>query len=113
MAIDAQRGLRADQDSAPSQQLNRRTFLSASASIVAGAMALPLLNACAPAQPPAPIASKPTAGGAPAASSMGSRFPTYIPFNGGPKPDFTLNDPLYSDGFENFPAQTFKANQGA
>ena len=110
--MDVQRGLRAGQETTTSQQLTRRRFLSASASIVAGGMALPLLNACAPALSPAPSESKPAAGGAPAASSTGARLPTYIPFNGGPKPDFTLNDPLYSDAFENFPAQTFKANQG-
>ena len=94
--------------------MSRRGFLAVSAAAAAVGVALPLLNACAPpAQSPAPAgtpqsAPKPAAGSGTTAASKA--YPTYIPFTGGPKPDFSDPDPLYSAAFENFPAQTFKAN---
>jgi putative aldouronate transport system substrate-binding protein len=94
--------------------MSRRGFLTISAAAAAAGVALPLLNACAPpAQAPAPAgtpqsAPKPAAGSG--TTAVGKAYPTYIPFTGGPKPDFSDPDPLYSAAFENFPAQTFKAN---
>jgi putative aldouronate transport system substrate-binding protein len=38
-------------------------------------------------------------------------LPTYIPVTGGPKPDFHDDNPLYSDAFDNYPADPYKANQ--
>jgi len=92
------------------QTVSRRGFL---AGALAGAVALPLLNACAPAQQPAPAAPSggaPAGGGAPAAGGAKNLFPLYIPFTGGPKPDYHEDNPLYADGFDNFPASPFKAN---
>ena len=44
-------------------------------------------------------------------SFKGSPFPSYIPVSNGPKPDFHDPNPLYSDAFENYPSNPFKANQ--
>jgi putative aldouronate transport system substrate-binding protein len=93
--------------------VNRRTFL---AGAVAAGVALPLLNACAPAAAPAPSSSTPSAGGAQLAGAQGtakSLFPTYIPVSNGPKPDFHDDNPLFSDAFNNFPKSPQKANDSA
>src|SRR6185436_782969 len=93
-------------------RLSRRGFLTG---VAAGAVALPLLNACVPGQQPAPAApaagGTPGAGGAMSASAKG--FPTYAAVTGGPKPDYHDANPLYSDAFDNYPAQPFKANEKA
>ena len=86
-----------------SGNVSRRNFLAAS---LATAVGLPLLNACAPAPSGAPIA---TAGAQGAAKSL---FPTYIPAQGGPKPDFHDDNPLFSDAFDNYPQNPGKANSG-
>jgi putative aldouronate transport system substrate-binding protein len=110
-----ERSLRDGLNQAGANQISRRGFLTVSAAAAAAGMALPLLNACAPpAQPPAAPAGqqgavKPVSGSGTTPASKA--FPTYIPFTGGPKPDFSDPDPLFSTAFENFPAQTFKANQ--
>jgi putative aldouronate transport system substrate-binding protein len=95
-------------------QFSRRGFLRRSAAGALALSALPLLNACAP--PSTPVG--PPSGGAPAAGKPGGAaakgaLPSYIPFTGGPKPDFHDNDPLYSDAFDNYPQNPFKANQSA
>jgi putative aldouronate transport system substrate-binding protein len=95
-------------------QLSRRGFLRRSAAGALALSALPLLNACAP--PSTPVG--PPSGGAPAAGKPGGAaakgaLPSYIQFTGGPKPDFHDNDPLYSDAFDNYPQNPFKANQSA
>jgi putative aldouronate transport system substrate-binding protein len=97
----------------PEERYSRRGFLSMSTGALAGAMALPLLNACTPApQPQSPATSaKPTGGGG--ATAGASKFPTYVPFTGGPTPDFHVADPMYSDAYENFPAKTFRAHTEA
>jgi putative aldouronate transport system substrate-binding protein len=73
---------------------------------------LPLLNACAPSPAPSSPAStaKPAAGGVGAASAPKNLFPTYAPIAGGPKPDYHDPNPLYSDAFDNYPANPVKAN---
>lgn len=87
--------------------LHRRRFLALAASGMAASGAL-LSAACQPAAPPASTAS--IASRAPtAASRPASAFPTYAPTQGGPKPDFASNGPLYEDGFTDYPAQRFKA----
>src|SRR5688500_13807240 len=103
---------RSGQHGAAAQHISRRGFLTVTAAAAAAGMALPLLNACAPAaQSPAPAgqpqgAAKPVSGSG--TTSPSKAFPTFIPFTGGPKPDFSDPDPLFSQAFENFPAQTFK-----
>jgi putative aldouronate transport system substrate-binding protein len=91
-------------------RLSRRGFLTG---VAAGAVALPLLNACAPSAPSGPAA--PAGGGAAAGgtSSTAKGFPTYIAFTGGPKPDFHDANPLYSDAFDNYPSTPFKASDKA
>jgi putative aldouronate transport system substrate-binding protein len=90
------------------QTVSRRGFL---AGALAGAVALPLLNACAPSAP-APAAPSGGGGGAPAGAAK-SVFPNYIAFTGGPKPDYHENNPLYADAYDNFPSSPFKANTSA
>jgi putative aldouronate transport system substrate-binding protein len=99
---------------------------------LAGTAGLPLLlEACVPAAAPAsnpPAASssgastgaapagaqpttaaKPAADAKPAAKTAGGPFPTFIPFTGGPKPDYHSDDARYDDGFDNYPANPFRA----
>jgi len=89
-----------------SHQVSRRGFL---AGALATAVGLPLLNACAPAPTPSspPAGGQPGAGGAGAAKTL---FPTYVPIANGPKPDYHDPNPLYSDAFDNYPANPTKAN---
>jgi len=100
----------APSDRSDQHRLSRRGFLTG---VAAGAVALPLLNACAPGQPaaPAPAGGGGAAGGA--GGGAASKFPTYIPVANGPKPDFHETNPLYSDAFENYPSNPIKANDKA
>lgn len=95
-------------DSREQRNVSRRNFL---AGALATAVGVPLLNACAPNPPsaPAPAAGGGAAGGQ--AQAVKSVFPTYIPIQNGPKPDYHDDNPLYSDGFDNYPANPQKANQ--
>jgi putative aldouronate transport system substrate-binding protein len=83
--------------------VNRRQFL---AGALATGVGLPLLNACAPATP----APSTKAGAQAAAKSL---LPTYIPVKNGPKPDYHDDNPLYSDGSENYPPNPQKVNSEA
>lgn len=87
--------------------LNRRTFLAGS---VAAGVALPLLNACTPAPSGGGSGGQQLAGAQGAAKSL---FPTYIPVTNGPKPDYHDDNPLFSDGFDNYPRSPQKANESA
>src|SRR5579864_4951041 len=91
--------------------VNRRNFLAGS---LATAVGLPLLNACAPSAPGG--SNSASSGGqqlAGAQSAAKSLFPTYIPVKNGPKPDYHDDNPLYSDGFENYPKNPQKVNDAA
>jgi putative aldouronate transport system substrate-binding protein len=96
-------------DSREQRNVSRRNFLVGA---LATAVGVPLLNACAPSAPSSPA---PAAGGAGAAGQQAGAtktlFPTYIPIQNGPKPDYHDDNPLYSDGFDNYPANPQKANQ--
>lgn len=96
----------------PDRCLPRRRFLQIAASGVAGAGAL-LSAGCQPAAPATTASSAPTAStasrSATAAPRPTSALPTYFPTQGGPKPDFASNGPLYEDGFTDYPATRFKA----
>src|SRR5215207_5747779 len=117
--------------------VSRRGFLRASAAGLAAGSLPALLSACA--APPAPVpptpvpkpptaptsaptlpaVAAPTVAPAPAAPpptavsqpARDAAYPRYIPFAGGPKPDYHDPNPIYSDGFDNYPANPFKANQ--
>src|SRR5579884_3386536 len=122
--------------------VSRRGFLRISASGLAAAALPTLVAACTGPQtpaaptspPPAPTgaavpptpgptvasaaASAPTAVprstvGANAGAAAHDPYPRYIPFTAGPKPDYHDDNPIYSDGFETYPASPFKANQSA
>src|SRR5579864_5717152 len=82
--------------------VRRRTLL---AGALATGVGLPLLSACSPSSNGAPPVA--TAG---AQSSANSLFPTYIPVTNGPKADFHDNNPLFSDGFNNYPKNPQPAN---
>jgi putative aldouronate transport system substrate-binding protein len=86
--------------------VSRRNFL---AGALATGIGLPLLNACAPSAPSAPAAPA-GGGGQPASKTL---LPTYIPVQNGPKPDYHDDNPLFSDGFENYPSNPQKATSGA
>jgi putative aldouronate transport system substrate-binding protein len=87
-------------DTSTSSGLNRRSFLK-----IAGgsAVLLPgLLAACA--------APAPTAGGASATSAAtASALPTFIPLQGGPKPDYPSAGQQYEDGWDNYPSPPVKS----
>jgi len=125
------------QRGSPERPVSRRRFLRVSAAgALVGAAGLPLLlNACAPAQAPVapagaqptaapsggaaagptPAAAQPTTAAKPAAAGQaaskagGGPYPTFIPFSGGPKPDYHSDDPRFDDGFDNYPPNPFKA----
>lgn len=115
----------------------RRQFLEGS---VLGLTAGALLSACAAPQAPAPVQAPapptavppaaPTTAPAPAtnptsvsvptaaqpkptAATSNSPYPDYIPFTGGPKPDYHDSKPIFSDGYDNYPTNPFKANDTA
>jgi putative aldouronate transport system substrate-binding protein len=112
----------------PSQPISRRRFIRASAVLALGGAAgtSALLSACQP-QTPAPSAgATPPTGGAsaptpnaakPSAAKPGDRaasvFPTYTAFSGGAKPDYHLDDPLYSDAYDAYPTTAFNASTEA
>ena len=85
--------------------LSRRGFIKISAG-----GALLLSAACAPGEPSTP---RPTAAaGAPAAGgNTGGKtpFPTYVPVSTTFKPEYHVDDSKYDDGFDNYPANPFKA----
>jgi putative aldouronate transport system substrate-binding protein len=94
-----------------SSTVNRRNFLAVS---LAAGVGLPLLNACAPS--PSGGASSGSSGGQQLAGAQGaakSLFPTYMPVKNGPKADYHDDNPLFSDGFENYPKNPQKANDSA
>src|SRR6266540_85630 len=106
----------------PQRQISRRSFirLSAAGALVSATGVPLLLSACGPqaqAPPAGPVGEKPAGAGpsgpAPTAATTSGQtsnpLPTYIPFAGGAKPDYHLDDPRYDDGFETFPSNPFKA----
>ena len=100
--------------------LNRRGFLRLSAiGMLAGVGGVPLaLTACTP-TPPAGSGAGTTAGQAAPKADAGSQqkaaappkvsFPTYTAYQSSIKPDFHLDDPLYSDAYNTYPTTSFKA----
>jgi putative aldouronate transport system substrate-binding protein len=85
--------------------VTRRRFLR----VAAGATVfLPgLLAACTAPAPPAPTASAGAAAGA--ASKPGSVLPTFVPLQGGPKPDHASAGQQYEDGWDLYPFPPIKA----
>jgi putative aldouronate transport system substrate-binding protein len=77
---------------------------------VAGSPASSAGGASGAASKPAGSAGTTTPAGAsaPAKPGAGGAFPTYIPLQGGPKPDYPAPGPQYTDGFDNFPAKPAK-----
>jgi putative aldouronate transport system substrate-binding protein len=96
------------------QPVSRRRFLQVStAGALVGAAGLPLLMnvACTPTAPGGASSSAKPAAGQPASKNAAGPYPTFIPFTGGPKPDYHSDDQRYDDGFDNYPANPFKAVQ--
>ncbi len=91
-------------------EFSRRRFLRVAGGIAGGAVAVPLLAACAPALPtPAPTRPAATAVTNSAASAV---YPSYIPFASGPKADFPASGPIYDDSFSSYPVNPVKALTG-
>jgi putative aldouronate transport system substrate-binding protein len=97
---------------ASNSPVSRRGFLAGTLATIVG---LPLLSACTPApSPPSPTAGAAAqAGGKPVTGAAKGPFPTYIPATGGPKPDYHDDNPLFSDGFDNYPTNPVKIHQSA
>jgi putative aldouronate transport system substrate-binding protein len=90
-------------------ELSRRRFLQLAGGIAGGAAAMPLLAACAPGSTLGGAAGRaatvvPTTG----AAAGNAVYPKYIPFTGGPKPDYPAAGPEYDDGFSTYPANPAK-----
>ena len=86
--------------------VSRRAFLKVAAG---GIVVLPsLLAACAaPAPPASPTAA---AGGAGTnAAKPSSVLPTFVPLQGGPKPDYVSAGQQYEDGWDLYPAKPVKS----
>src|SRR5690349_3519591 len=93
----------------------RREFLFKA---TVGGLATGLLVACnAPAPSAGSSATASGGGGAPtsataaagAASKPSTLFPTYIPLQNGPKPDYASASPQYEDGWDNYPMPPIQA----
>src|SRR5882672_7448364 len=85
--------------------ITRRGFFRAAAG---SAAVLPgLLAACSAPAPPASSAATPVP--AAAAAKPGSVLPTFVPLQGGPKPDYASAGQQYEDGWDLYPAKPIKA----
>jgi putative aldouronate transport system substrate-binding protein len=85
--------------------VTRRGFLRVA---VGGAVLLPgLLAACTAPAPPSPTAAAAAAGGA--VTKPGNVLPTFVPLQGGPKPDYASAGQQYEDGWDLYPAKPIKA----
>ena len=82
-------------------RLDRRTFVSRTGLLAAGAFGASLLQACAPTAPSAPAAGA-TAGAPSSAAGGAVKLPTYVPFQG-PKPDLAGNEQGLDPAFFKFP----------
>jgi putative aldouronate transport system substrate-binding protein len=83
---------------------SRRGLLRAAAG---GAVVLPgLLAACAA---PSPPTSPTAAAGATGAAKPVSILPTFVPLQGGPKPDYASAGQQYEDGWDLYPAKPVKS----
>lgn len=87
---------------APGGEASRRAFLRITAGVVGGALAAPMLQACAPSSPVAaptrPAAAVPTT-----AAGASSVLPAYLPPTGAPKPEYAASGPGYDDAFDAYP----------
>jgi putative aldouronate transport system substrate-binding protein len=95
------------EDLGVSFELSRRRFLRVVGGIAGGAVAVPLLAACAPSAPiaaPTRPAAVPTSG-----ASTNAPYPSYTPTANGPKAEFPGGGPAYDDAFSSYPANPVKA----
>jgi putative aldouronate transport system substrate-binding protein len=92
-----------DADGVTTSGVSRRGFIRVAAG---GALFLPgLVAACtAPAPPASPTAAAPVV-----AAKPGSVLPTFVPLQGGPKPDYASAGQQYEDGWDLYPAKPIKA----
>jgi putative aldouronate transport system substrate-binding protein len=85
--------------------VTRRGFLRVAAG---GAVLLPgLLAACTAPAPSSPTAAPGAAAGA--VTKPGSVLPTFVPLQGGPKPDYASAGQQYEDGWDLYPSPPIKA----
>src|SRR5919201_4981637 len=69
-----------------------------------------LLSACGAPAPPS-ATSQPA--GSTAQPAARNAYPTYLPVANAPKPDYANDDPRYDPGFDNYPANPYRATQSA
>jgi putative aldouronate transport system substrate-binding protein len=96
------------------KQTRRRFLQLATAGALAGTGGLAVVaSACGPNAPPAGAGggTPSTSSAGAAAKTTGGPYPTYIPVVDAPKPDYANDDPRYDPGFDNYPANPFKASQ--
>jgi putative aldouronate transport system substrate-binding protein len=90
-------------ESSAHSDLSRRTFIKGAA---AGLALTPgLLAACTAVAPP----SSPTTAAGAAAAKPSSVLPSFVPLQGGPKPDYASAGQQYEDGWDNYPTSPIKA----
>jgi putative aldouronate transport system substrate-binding protein len=89
-------------------ELSRRRFLRVAGAFAGGAMAVPLLAACAPAAP-TPGPARPAAVATSSGATANAVFPTYLPVANGPRAEFPATGPMYDDAFNSYPANPVKA----
>jgi putative aldouronate transport system substrate-binding protein len=95
-------------DTHHSARFDRRTFVVRTGLLALGTVGASLLEACAPAAPPA--GGAPASGGAAAPAGAGGalKLPTYVPFEG-PKPDLPGNAQGLDPAFFKFPTDLVKS----
>jgi putative aldouronate transport system substrate-binding protein len=89
-------------------ELSRRRLLRAAGGIAGGALAVPLLDACAPAAPNA-SPTRPAAVATSGSAAGNAVFPSYLAATSGPKADFVASGPMYDDAFSSYPPNPVKA----
>src|ERR1051326_7192326 len=107
-ALSEARGEATMVDTHHSARFDRRTFVVRTGLLALGTVGASLLEACAPAAPPA--GGAPASGGAAAPAGAGGalKLPTYVPFEG-PKPDLQGNAQGLDPAFFKFPTDLVKS----
>jgi putative aldouronate transport system substrate-binding protein len=86
---------------------SRREFLRVAAGIVGGALAAPLLQACAP-NAPAAAPTRPASAVPTTAAGASSVFPNYLPAANAPKAEYPASGANYDDAFDHYPSNPVK-----
>ena len=89
--------------------VSRRRFLRLAGAVAGGAMAAPLLAACAPTAPTASPTRPAAAVPAPTGTAANGVYPSYLPAANAPRADYPASGPMYDDAFSSYPTNVVKA----